>query len=142
MTSSATMFRPPLIDSPFQGMTLMQSPPMLYRTAAKNTNSTPSFPLFSVVRCVKNTPVPLGQRAMNAGTTSVRPLSRKSGLRKSETYTLYRAHPSSPTQRSAVQGASSKVLFARKASPPFSRPGSLWSGKALLLFLFHALSAS
>ncbi len=47
---------------------------MLYRTAAKNTNSTPSFSLFSVfsvVRCVKNTLCPVGTEGDERDTTSV-----------------------------------------------------------------------
>ena len=72
MTTRATMFRPLLMDKPLHGMTLMHNPPMLYRTAAKNTKSTPCTFLVSVACCVKNTPCPIGTEGDERGTTSVR----------------------------------------------------------------------
>ena len=41
MTTRATAVLAPLMDIPFHGITLMQSPPMLYSTAAAKTHRTP-----------------------------------------------------------------------------------------------------
>ena len=41
MTTTEMMLRPLLMLMPFQGMSLMQSPPMLYKTADKKTHRVP-----------------------------------------------------------------------------------------------------
>ena len=41
MTTSAMAVRAPLMAMPLQGMSLMHSPPMLYNTAARNTQNVP-----------------------------------------------------------------------------------------------------
>ena len=141
MTARATRFRPALMDRPFQEMTLMHSPPMLYRTAARKTNSTPSLVRFSVVRCVKNTPCPVGTEGDETRYHLCSPSPHENGLRESETHALYRAHPSAPTQALRRSGGRSEG-YSQECLSPFHQPGSLFAGRLLLLFLIHTLSAS
>lgn len=133
------MFRPLLMDKPLHGMTLIAQSPMLYRTAAKNTKSTPCTFLVSVACCVKNTPCPIGTEGDERGTTSGSPLSRENDLSKSKTSTLYRAHPSSPIRHNLFRGLLQGVFGAGSCLPSTKRELSIQDGNTYSSLSTHCM---